>query len=176
MTGSARRIRSPSRVSVRRRTPCVAGCCGPMLSTMSLVARLPVETVSSRGSVVTPGSLSCGCEPAAGLGRWPPQGANQSTGVSVVRRLRMLASAALLATAMGVLAAPAGASQPPSTPVLSKVTPGDTQVSVDWQPSPSSAPDTLDYVVDVRTMADNLVTETSTAQTSYTATGLTNGT
>src|SRR3954469_13404255 len=52
MIGSARTIRSPSRVRARRSTPCVAGCCGPMLRTMSAVAMSPVATVSSRRSPV----------------------------------------------------------------------------------------------------------------------------
>src|SRR3954471_1850480 len=52
MIGSARTIRSPSRVRARRSTPWVAGCCGPMLRTMSAVAMSPVATVSSRRSPV----------------------------------------------------------------------------------------------------------------------------
>jgi hypothetical protein len=40
-----------------------------MLSTMSLVARLPVETVSSRGSaVLTAASLSCAHHPVTACG------------------------------------------------------------------------------------------------------------
>src|SRR5690349_5561850 len=51
--GSALTMRSPSITIRSRRTPWVAGCCGPMLSTMSAVARLPAPTptVSSRGGV-----------------------------------------------------------------------------------------------------------------------------
>src|SRR6478672_7232053 len=53
MIGSALTMRSPSTSIRSRRTPWVAGCCGPMLSTMSAVARLPAPTptVSSRGGV-----------------------------------------------------------------------------------------------------------------------------
>src|SRR5580765_4657366 len=51
-------MRSPSTTIRSRRTPWVAGCCGPMLSTMSAVARppAPMPTVSSRrpSVVVTP--------------------------------------------------------------------------------------------------------------------------
>src|SRR5580765_3184583 len=49
MIGSALTMRSPSTTIRRRRTPCVAGCWGPMLSTMSAVARPPAPrpTVSS---------------------------------------------------------------------------------------------------------------------------------
>src|SRR3954447_9848246 len=47
-------MRSPSTTSRSRSTPCVAGCCGPMLSTMSAVPRRdvsaapPTPTLSSR--------------------------------------------------------------------------------------------------------------------------------
>ena len=81
-------MRSPSRVSRSRSTPCVAGCCGPMLSTMSCVAR-PVAATSTDGprrrrcptvrSVLTGPSLPAAraarrsecrpCEPAAASGR-----------------------------------------------------------------------------------------------------------
>src|ERR1044071_8095681 len=37
MMGSTSTTISPSRSSVRRRTPCVDGCCGPMLRVMSCV-------------------------------------------------------------------------------------------------------------------------------------------
>src|SRR5437764_7240347 len=42
MTGSARTIRSPSTLTSTRSTPCVAGCCGPTLRTISSVWRPPV--------------------------------------------------------------------------------------------------------------------------------------
>src|SRR5690349_24496183 len=50
MTGSALTMRSPSTTMRSRSTPCVAGCCGPMLSTMSAVASppAPTPTVSAR--------------------------------------------------------------------------------------------------------------------------------
>src|SRR5665647_3792252 len=55
-------MRSPSTTRRSRSTPWVAGCCGPMLSTMSVVASAPapVPTVSSRGmvGVVIPVSLA----------------------------------------------------------------------------------------------------------------------
>src|SRR5919109_923059 len=41
MTGSARVIRSPSSTSLMRSTPCVDGCWGPMLSTMSVLSAAP---------------------------------------------------------------------------------------------------------------------------------------
>src|SRR6476469_2251901 len=44
MIGSALTIRSPSTTICRRSTPWVAGCCGPMLSTMSAVASPPAPT------------------------------------------------------------------------------------------------------------------------------------
>ena len=51
-------MRSPSSTTRSRSTPCVAGCCGPMLSTMSAVARPPAPrpTSSARWPVseVTP--------------------------------------------------------------------------------------------------------------------------
>src|SRR3954451_8265927 len=48
MIGSQLTTRSPSRTNLSRSTPCVDGCCGPMLRTMSLVSRpAPVPTVSS---------------------------------------------------------------------------------------------------------------------------------
>src|SRR4051812_14936749 len=49
MIGSALTIRSPSTTMRSRSTPCVAGCCGPMLSTMSAVANppAPMPTVSA---------------------------------------------------------------------------------------------------------------------------------
>src|SRR3954454_9377423 len=41
-------------MSLSRRTPCVDGCCGPMLSTMSAVSSpAPVPTVISRRSLTT---------------------------------------------------------------------------------------------------------------------------
>src|SRR3954470_16646271 len=47
--GSQATTRSPSRVSLSRSTPCVDGCWGPMLSTMSAVSSpAPVPTVISR--------------------------------------------------------------------------------------------------------------------------------
>src|SRR5215475_9450704 len=68
MIGSAATTRSPSRVSRSRSTPCVDGCCGPMLRTISAVGRPtppsapatsaapdPTPTVSLRS--LTPGSL-----------------------------------------------------------------------------------------------------------------------
>src|SRR5690242_3245212 len=48
MIGSAVTIRSPSTTIRSRSTPCVAGCCGPMLSTMSAVARPPAPTPTVR--------------------------------------------------------------------------------------------------------------------------------
>src|ERR1700716_2146173 len=42
MTGSARTIRSPSTLTSTRSTPCVAGCWGPTLRTISSVWRPPV--------------------------------------------------------------------------------------------------------------------------------------
>src|SRR6478672_366110 len=52
--GSAETIRSPSTTIRSRSTPCVAGCWGPMLRTMSADARPPAPrpTVSSRPPVV----------------------------------------------------------------------------------------------------------------------------
>src|SRR5690348_7460489 len=38
MYGSQSTMRSPSTVSTMRKTPCVAGCCGPMLMCMSTVS------------------------------------------------------------------------------------------------------------------------------------------
>src|SRR6266513_2017006 len=38
MIGLTSRTTSPSRVQKRRRTPCVAGCCGPMLTVNSSVS------------------------------------------------------------------------------------------------------------------------------------------
>src|SRR5574338_534067 len=40
MTTSASTTRSPSRRSTTRSTPCVLGCCGPMLMTSSLVSNI----------------------------------------------------------------------------------------------------------------------------------------
>src|ERR1043165_5807275 len=40
IVGDAERTVSPSSVSTRRRTPCVLGCCGPMLTVMVSV-RMP---------------------------------------------------------------------------------------------------------------------------------------
>src|SRR5215213_1244436 len=63
MMGSQWTTRSPSRVSLSRSTPCVAGCCGPMLSTMSVVAKpLPIAAVTSIRSVSH-----------AGIGDDPPE-------------------------------------------------------------------------------------------------------
>src|SRR5665811_1399425 len=48
MIGSHSMMRSPSSVRRSRKTPCVAGCCGPTLSTMSVVAKpLPRDAVTS---------------------------------------------------------------------------------------------------------------------------------
>src|SRR5437870_1113652 len=46
MTTSASTTFSPSRRSTTRSTPCVLGCCGPMLSTSSLVSNIAPRTVS----------------------------------------------------------------------------------------------------------------------------------
>src|ERR1700730_115489 len=49
MTGSARTIRSPSTLTSTRSTPCVAGCWGPALMTISSVWRPPVLERSGTG-------------------------------------------------------------------------------------------------------------------------------
>src|SRR3954451_14757507 len=41
MTGSALTMTSPSSSRIRRSTPCVDGCCGPMLRVISSVANVP---------------------------------------------------------------------------------------------------------------------------------------
>ena len=95
-----------------------------------------------------------------------------------VRAIRVSAVVCGVATALGVLVGPATATaaQPPSTPVLSSLSPGDTQVGLAWQPSTSESPDTLTYAVDVRLVSDDSeVASALTAGTSYSATGLTNG-
>src|SRR4029079_7499252 len=45
MTTSASTTFSPSRRSTTRNTPCVLGCCGPMLITSSLVSNIAPRTV-----------------------------------------------------------------------------------------------------------------------------------
>ena len=47
ITGSARVMTSPSSSSTTRSTPCVDGCCGPMLRIISSVVRLPAGTTST---------------------------------------------------------------------------------------------------------------------------------
>src|SRR4051794_16806245 len=49
MTGSALTMTSPSSSRIRRSTPCVDGCCGPMLRVISSVANVPrCSTTRSR--------------------------------------------------------------------------------------------------------------------------------
>src|SRR5262245_23905527 len=51
-------MRSPSRSRRRRSTPCVDGCCGPMLSTMSVLsAAPPMPTVVSVAVVCVVGVM-----------------------------------------------------------------------------------------------------------------------
>src|SRR5665647_2241687 len=48
MTGMTSLTSSPSSVTTRRSTPCVLGCCGPMLTTTSLKARPSTSEPSPR--------------------------------------------------------------------------------------------------------------------------------
>src|SRR5215472_13675263 len=57
MSGTALTMVSPSRVSTRRNTPCVDGCCGPMLIVM--VSRRTPPPRSSLSSTWTCRSSSC---------------------------------------------------------------------------------------------------------------------
>src|SRR5436189_2165893 len=95
-----------------------------------------------------------------------------------VRTVRLRVAAATLATCAGVLGMqmPAGAAGgPPTTPSLTTLTPGDGQVALAWSPSQSDDPGTLEYDVDVRTLADTEVFAETTTEPSETITGLTNG-
>src|SRR3954469_14187271 len=90
--GSARVMRSPSRVIRSRRTPCVDGCCGPMLSTMSAVARppAPIPTVSA---VLPAGAVPAGSVPSGGttpviLARHPPDRSDRSRSIEPHRSRR----------------------------------------------------------------------------------------
>src|SRR4051794_9739555 len=67
MTGSADSMRSPSRVTMTRRTPWVAGCCGPTLRVMSAVrsswsalswTMIPTPVPSADWNVVPPSCWS----------------------------------------------------------------------------------------------------------------------
>src|SRR6478672_10418740 len=96
MMGSALTIRSPSTTIRRRRTPCVAGCCGPMLSTMSAVARPPAPTPTVRAWRVGDEAVVSVMRPSLRPGRrtyavWPLPGARpvgQSVGVTDLFDLR----------------------------------------------------------------------------------------
>ena len=71
MIGSAATTRSPSRRTTSRSVPCVAGCCGPMLSTMSPVSSSTFTCASARcrnaaGSTSTSGSSPGGGEVVVG--------------------------------------------------------------------------------------------------------------
>src|SRR6478609_8411699 len=77
MIGSAVTIRSPSTTMRSRRTPCVAGCCGPMFRTMSAVARPPAPTPTVRawrrvGAAVVPGASDAGAMCPSMPGRTEP--------------------------------------------------------------------------------------------------------
>src|SRR5687767_7519492 len=52
MTGRQRTTTSPSRTSSSRKTPCVDGCCGPMLTVSS--SRVSVPSADSSGDVSVP--------------------------------------------------------------------------------------------------------------------------
>src|SRR6478609_4802808 len=73
-------MRSPSTTSRSRSTPWVAGCWGPMLSTMSAVARppAPMPTVSSRG-LVDGVLMAAVCQPSVAGCRSPAVGPRRAT-------------------------------------------------------------------------------------------------
>src|SRR6185312_3815064 len=65
-------MRSPSTTIRSRRTPCVAGCWGPMLSTMSDVASppAPTPTVSSTRPILPRAPAAGRPAPSAGRSPW----------------------------------------------------------------------------------------------------------
>jgi hypothetical protein len=72
ITGSARTMTSPSSSITIRSTPCVEGCCGPMLRIISSVRRPRGETTSM--SMPPPRTIQC--SPAAVKARsWVSTGA-----------------------------------------------------------------------------------------------------
>ena len=66
MTGSAATTRSPSRRTTSRSVPCVAGCCGPMLSTMSPVSSSTFICASARWRNIGGSTSTSGSSPGGG--------------------------------------------------------------------------------------------------------------
>src|SRR4051794_40026312 len=66
MIGSAAITRSPSRRTTRRSVPCVAGCCGPMLSTMSPVSSSTLTCASARCRYIAGSTSTSGSSPGVG--------------------------------------------------------------------------------------------------------------
>src|SRR4051812_21764602 len=65
MSGSASFMISPSARTTKRSTPCVEGCCGPMLSVMSSVARPPFTSrVTSTSNPESPAIRPSGLQQA----------------------------------------------------------------------------------------------------------------
>src|SRR5690242_18849739 len=106
-------MRSPSSTRRSRSTPCVDGCCGPMLSTMSVLsAAPPIPTMVSVVGVMDTVSPTY----ADGMETGSPQGtgttgdeAGQSVwtglppGLLRMRRLLLVVWLGLLALALGLL-------------------------------------------------------------------------
>src|SRR5439155_16718511 len=64
----------------------------------------------------------------------------------------------------------------PGAPGLATLTPGDGQVDLTWHPSTSDEPTSLDYLIQVRTIDDQAISDSGTSAPFFTASGLTNGT
>src|SRR4051794_6662885 len=106
MTGSACVIRSPSSTSLSRSTPCVDGCCGPMLSTMSVLsAAPPIPTMVSDVGVmdtVSP-TYACGMETGIAGRGGEPVWRGLPLGLLRMRRLLLVVWLGLSALVMGLL-------------------------------------------------------------------------
>ena len=81
MTGSARVMTSPSSSSTTRSTPCVDGCCGPMLRIISSVVSVPerddldVESAAAdeRRDLASSGTRGARCRPSPDILRERPR-------------------------------------------------------------------------------------------------------
>src|SRR5947208_13167105 len=114
ITGSARVMRSPSSSSRSLSTPCVDGCCGPMLSTMSVLSAAPpmptmvsVVGVMDQVSPTYAGGMETGSPPSAGTtgdeAAARPEWIGLPPGLLRMRRLLLVVWLGLLAVALGVL-------------------------------------------------------------------------
>src|SRR5689334_4649795 len=110
ITGSARMMRSPSSTSFSRSTPCVDGCWGPMLSTMSVLSAAPpiptmVSVVGVMGTVCRtyPCGMDTGSAETAGNTAAEPVWTGLPPGLLRMRRLLLVVWLGLLTIALGLL-------------------------------------------------------------------------